>query len=97
MIVCGVDIGSSSAKAAIMEDSKVISSRIIPTGPDSAETARKVVEEALNTNGLSMKHIQYIVSTGYGRVNVPFAQRISLRYHVMPEALCQCFRRFGLF
>ncbi|MFC1921272.1 acyl-CoA dehydratase activase [Chloroflexota bacterium] len=74
MIVAGIDIGSSSAKAVIMEESKVISSSIIPTGPSSAETARQVMEKAL-TNGLSLKDVEYIVSTGYGRVNVPFAQK----------------------
>ncbi|MFC1899972.1 acyl-CoA dehydratase activase [Chloroflexota bacterium] len=74
MIVAGIDIGSSSAKAVIMEESKVISSSIIPTGPSSAETARQVMEKAL-TNGLSVKDVEYIVSTGYGRINVPFAQK----------------------
>ena len=75
MIVAGVDIGSSTAKAVIMEDSKIISTGIIPTGTDSAETARQVMEKALNTNGLLMKDIKYVVSTGYGRINVPFAQK----------------------
>ncbi len=75
MIVAGVDIGSSSAKALITEDSNIISSSIILTGPSSAETAHQVMEKALSTSGLSMKDIKYVVSTGYGRINVPFAQK----------------------
>ncbi len=75
MITAGVDIGSSSGKAIIIEDSKIISSSIIPTGPSSAETARMVMKKALGTNGLSMKDINYVVATGYGRINVPFAQK----------------------
>ena len=75
MITAGVDIGSSSAKAVIMEDSKIISSSIIPTGPSSAETAHLVMKKAISTNGLSMKDIKYVVATGYGRINVPFAQK----------------------
>ncbi len=75
MITAGIDTGSSSAKAVIIEDSKIISSSIIPTGPNSTETARQVLEEALSTNGVSMKDIKYVVSTGYGRINVPFAQK----------------------
>jgi predicted CoA-substrate-specific enzyme activase len=75
VIVAGVDIGSSSAKAVILEDGRIISTCIIPTGIDSTETARRVMETALNTNGLLMKDIRYIVSTGYGRINVPFAQK----------------------
>jgi predicted CoA-substrate-specific enzyme activase len=74
VIVAGIDIGSSSAKAVIMEDSGILSSSIIPTGPSSTETAQQVMEKALS-NGLSLEDVKYIVSTGYGRVNVPFAQK----------------------
>ena len=58
-----------------MEDSKIIASSIIPTKPDSGETAREVMQQALNSAVLSTGDIEYIVSTGYGRVNVPLAQR----------------------
>jgi len=75
MIVAGIDIGSSTAKAVIMEDSKIISASFIPTGPDSTETASQVLEKALSTVGLAMKDMTYSVSTGYGRTNVPFAQK----------------------
>jgi predicted CoA-substrate-specific enzyme activase len=75
VIVAGVDIGSSASKAVVLEGNKIISMGIIPTGIDSAETARRVMEQALSSDGLSMKDIQYIVSTGYGRINVPFAQK----------------------
>ncbi len=74
MIVAGIDIGSSNAKAVIMEHSKIVSIGIIPTGPKSAETASQVMEKALIKIGLSIKDIKYVVSTGYGRISVPFAQ-----------------------
>jgi len=75
MIVAGIDIGSSTAKAVIVEDNKIISSCFIPTGPDSAETAQQLMENTLSKSGLVMKDIKYVVSTGYGRVNVPFAKK----------------------
>ena len=75
MIVGGVDIGSLSAKAVIMEGEKLLSWSIILTRPDSIETAREVMEQALKNVDLSLDQIKYIVSTGYGRVNVPFAQK----------------------
>jgi predicted CoA-substrate-specific enzyme activase len=75
MIVAGVDIGSSSAKAVLLEDERIISTSTIPTGLDSAETARCVMNAVLLNNGLGMKDIEYVVSTGYGRVNVPFARK----------------------
>ncbi|MFC1534850.1 acyl-CoA dehydratase activase [Thermodesulfobacteriota bacterium] len=75
MIVAGIDIGSSTAKAVIIRDSEVISTSIIPTGTDSTETAQQAMNKALSTNGLLMKDIEHVVSTGYGRINVPFAQK----------------------
>jgi predicted CoA-substrate-specific enzyme activase len=75
MIVAGVDIGSSASKAVLLEDNKIISMGIVPTGIDGAEAGRRVMEKALTSYGLLIKDIKYIVSTGYGRVNVPFAQK----------------------
>lgn len=48
---------------------------LVPTGIDSAETAWRIMEKVLISDGLLMKDIKHIVSTGYGRVNVPFAQK----------------------
>jgi predicted CoA-substrate-specific enzyme activase len=73
MIVAGIDIGSRSAKAIIMEDNSIISSIICDTGPESVKTAYNTIEEALRKIGLALNDIQYTVATGYGRVLVPFA------------------------
>jgi predicted CoA-substrate-specific enzyme activase len=75
MIVAGVDIGSLTAKALILEDSKILSWHITLTGPDSVEISKKVTAEALRKANLSFNDIGYVVSTGYGRVVVPFADR----------------------
>lgn len=75
MITAGVDIGSSSAKAIILNEGSIIASSIIPTGPGSAETALRVIHEALSIDGLALKDITYVVATGYGRINVPFANK----------------------
>jgi len=75
VIVAGVDIGSSSAKAVILEDGRIASTSVIPTGPDSAETARRVMDRALSANGISMNDVGRVVATGYGRINVPFASK----------------------
>jgi len=53
----------------------VITSIIGPTGPEQRRLANKVMEEALKKAALSFKTITYIVSTGYGRINVPFADK----------------------
>jgi predicted CoA-substrate-specific enzyme activase len=75
MIVGGIDIGSSTAKALIMENTNIISTSIIQTGSDVIETVNQVIKDALNVIGLSLKDLEYIVATGYGRINVPFAQK----------------------
>jgi len=53
----------------------IIASIIGPTGPEQRRLANKVMEEALNRAALSFQAITYIVSTGYGRINVPFADK----------------------
>jgi len=74
MIVSGVDIGSLSAKAVIMEDGAIRGWGIIFTGTDSMESANSVMALVSGECNLSLDDVQYTVATGYGRVNVPFAQ-----------------------
>jgi predicted CoA-substrate-specific enzyme activase len=75
MIVAGVDIGAATAKAVIQSDDKVLSSSVIPTGYSVVMAAEAVTKEALLRSGLSMSQLEYIVSTGYGRRAVSFANK----------------------
>jgi predicted CoA-substrate-specific enzyme activase len=70
----GVDIGSTMTKVVIM-DRAVIASVIGPTGPEHRKLANRVMEEALAKARLSFGDITYVVATGYGRINVPFADK----------------------
>jgi predicted CoA-substrate-specific enzyme activase len=70
----GIDIGSTMTKVVIM-DKGIISSIIGPTGPEQRRLANKVMEEALGKADLAFKSITYVVATGYGRINVPFADK----------------------
>jgi len=70
----GVDIGSTMTKVVIMNDS-VLASVIGPTGPEHRKLANRVMEEALKKAELPFEEITYVVATGYGRINVPFADR----------------------
>lgn len=60
---------------AVILNKGVVASVIGPTGPEQRRLANKVMEEALNKASLSFQAITYIVSTGYGRINVPFADK----------------------
>ncbi|OPY12864.1 MAG: R-phenyllactate dehydratase activator [Syntrophus sp. PtaB.Bin001] len=70
----GIDIGSTMTKAVILSDN-ILAAAIGPTGAEQRRLANKVMEEALQRAGLPFEAITYVVSTGYGRVNVPFADR----------------------
>lgn len=70
----GIDIGSTMTKAVIIKN-EIIASVIGPTGPEQRHLANKVMEQALHQAGVPFKAITYIVSTGYGRINVPFADK----------------------
>ena len=70
----GIDIGSTMTKAVIL-DKGIVVSIIGPTGPEQRRLANKVMEEALNQAALSLNAMTYIVATGYGRINVPFADK----------------------
>ena len=61
-------------KAVILDEGTIVSI-IGPTGPEQRRLANKVMEEALRKAHLSFQAITYIVSTGYGRINVPFADK----------------------
>jgi predicted CoA-substrate-specific enzyme activase len=74
MLTAGIDVGSSTAKAVLLKDNNIISYSIMPTGADSADSALKVLEDALSrVSSISFSNIQRIIATGYGRVIVKFA------------------------
>jgi bzd-type benzoyl-CoA reductase Q subunit len=75
LITAGVDIGSVGSKAVIMTDGEVYSWSVMRTGSNSPDSAKKVMNWALDGTELKLEDIDYIVGTGYGRVNVPMAQR----------------------
>lgn len=75
MITAGIDIGSLTGKALILRSDSILAWSLIPTGYDSTVTANRAIGEALEKAGLSLSDLDYVVSTGYGRLIVPFAQK----------------------
>jgi len=76
MYFAGVDIGSTMTKVVIVDEDGEVCSRIVgPTGAEHRRLANRVMEEALKQANLPFNQISYVVATGYGRVNVPFADR----------------------
>ena len=75
VVTAGVDIGSVGSKATIMVDGELYAYSVMRTGGVSEDTAIKVTTWALEGTGLEVGKLHYVVGTGYGRVNVPFAKK----------------------
>jgi bzd-type benzoyl-CoA reductase Q subunit len=58
-----------------MVDGEIYAYANMRTGSDSPDSARNVMKWALEGTGMTVDDIHYIIGTGYGRVNVPFAHR----------------------
>lgn len=71
----GIDIGSTMTKVIILAGDGIRVSITGPTGPEHRRLANRVMEKALDKAGLPFESMTYIVSTGYGRLNVPFADK----------------------
>lgn len=74
MYFVGIDIGSSAAKVVVMEDGKVVKHLLLNTGFSSRKTADDIYEK-LEAEGINKENATY-VATGYGRISVPYADRV---------------------
>ncbi len=75
VITAGVDIGSVSSKTMILVDGEPYAFSLMRTGSNSPESAVKTATWAMEGTGMELKDIQYLVGTGYGRINIPFAKK----------------------
>lgn len=75
MFYAGLDIGSTITKVLIKNERKVCTTVIKPTGAEHRRLANEIMKEALRKLNLTTANISYIVATGYGRINVPFADK----------------------
>jgi len=74
MYFAGIDIGSTMTKTVVIDEAENITSSVLgSTGAEHRRLANQVMGQALDRAGLSVDDLSAIVSTGYGRVNVPFA------------------------
>ena len=63
-------------KVVIIDEGEEICARVEShTGAEHRRLANKVMEQALEQANLPFDEISYVVATGYGRINVPFADR----------------------
>ena len=82
MLVAGVDVGAATAKTVILSDGKILSYAIMPTGFDVIYAANEITKLALEKVGRSMDDLKFVISTGYARSTVSFANK------ALTEILC---------
>jgi bzd-type benzoyl-CoA reductase Q subunit len=75
VISAGIDVGSVSSQAVILTDGELYAYANMRTGSDSPNSAQNAMDWALKDTGMTLGNVNYVVGTGYGRVNVPFADR----------------------
>jgi predicted CoA-substrate-specific enzyme activase len=76
LFFAGIDIGSTMSKAVVVDAQGTMRSYVVgPTGAEHRRRANKVMEDVLLKAEVTLDQVAYIISTGYGRVNVPFADK----------------------
>ncbi|MBT3804411.1 MAG: 2-hydroxyglutaryl-CoA dehydratase [Desulfobacula sp.] len=75
MIYAGIDIGSITAKAALIKNNRLLGTHVIMTGYDPINAGIKVFDALLKQSRISKTQISAIISTGYGRASVSFADK----------------------
>ncbi len=73
MRTAGIDVGSLTAKAVVMDDGRIVASSLMPAGPDPARSADSVIRRCLKDGGIPAAPVQCCCGTGYGRLTIPFA------------------------
>lgn len=75
MKTAGIDIGSITTKAVILDDKKILGSKIIFTGYQAELAGKEIFAELLEELALDANAIGHVIATGYGRNSVRFASK----------------------
>jgi len=83
MVFVGIDVGSTTSKAVLLNgDEEIVAYSILRNSYNLAESGRKALDIALSNGKLSENEISYIISTGYGR------RAIGFQNEAEPEIIC---------
>ncbi len=72
-IVAGVDIGSTTSKAVVLVDGEPAGQVLGDSTTNPKKTAEAIFGSAIEQAGVAATDVEYVVGTGYGRTQVPFA------------------------
>jgi len=77
MVFAGLDIGSQSTCAVIVNEREIITSALIPSGVNPKKIGIEALNLALEKANLNQSDIQYFIATGYGRYQTESDEQIS--------------------
>jgi len=76
MYFAGIDLGSASTKMVLTDkEYNTIAYHVMPTGTKSASAAEEMLNICIEKADIGKEEIKFVVATGYGRSNVPFADK----------------------
>lgn len=74
-ITAGVDVGSVSSQAVLMADGDILAFVNTRTGSNSPDSGRRALDCALEAVNVPGARVDYLIGTGYGRINLPAADK----------------------
>ncbi len=76
MAVAGIDAGSLTTKAVILEDGRILGRNVDLSSEEVEASAQRALDGALKQAGLKMDDLTAIVATGSGRKSIGFATKV---------------------
>ena len=76
IVTAGVDVGSVSSQYVLLVEGELYCYSIVRSGSSSPESANRAMNAALDGSGVDGQDIDFTIGTGYGRVRVPYADKV---------------------
>lgn len=77
MVFAGLDIGSQSTCATIINEKEIMASVLMPSSVNPKKIGEEALNLALGKANLSRSDVQYFIATGYGRYQAEANEKIS--------------------
>ena len=87
----GIDVGSTYTKVVLHDGARTVGSTTMKTGFRLAEVARRAYDAVLAESGVREADVEYVIATGYGRFQVPFADVQITDLTAMARGACHLF------
>ena len=92
MLVAGVDVGSTTTKAALLDENKRVRAlALVDTGANVVRAAERSFQAALAQAGVEEWDVTFTVGTGYGRYRLPFGDAQVTEISCHAKGACSIF------